>query len=89
MVCYGISGVVNTKPFNFNVIFSAKDAIYYVAIATVIFSRVKISYFHWWWLYDLVINFARHLLLMAALHEKLFLMAWTITVLNIIRKSDL
>ena len=26
---------------------------------------------------------------MAALHEKLFLMAWTSTVLNIIRKSDL
>ena len=42
----------NTKPFNFNVIFSAKDAIYYVAIATVIFSHGKISYFHWWWLYE-------------------------------------
>ena len=38
----------NTKPFQLD-IFPAKGAIYYVAIATVIFSHVKITcYFHMW-----------------------------------------
>ena len=37
----------NTKPFQWNSFFLAKGAIYYVAIATVIFSHVKIPcYFH-------------------------------------------
>ena len=39
----------NTKPFQWNSFFPAKGAIYYVAIATVIFSHVKrTSYFHVW-----------------------------------------
>ena len=39
----------NTKPFHWNSFFPAKGAIYYVAIATVIFSYVKITcYFHVW-----------------------------------------
>ena len=39
----------NTKPFYWNSFFPAKGAIYYVAIATVIFSHVKITcYFHVW-----------------------------------------
>ena len=39
----------NTKPFPWNSFFPAKCAIYYVAIATVIFSHVKITcYFHVW-----------------------------------------
>ena len=39
----------NTKPFHWNSFFPAKGAIYYVAIATVIFSHLKITcYFHVW-----------------------------------------
>ena len=39
----------NTKPFHFNSFFGVKGAIYYVAIAKVIFSHVKITcYFHIW-----------------------------------------
>ena len=39
----------NTKPFHFNSFFGVKGAIYYVAIAKVIFSHVKITcYFHMW-----------------------------------------
>ena len=39
----------NTKPFHFNSFFGVKGAIYYVTIATVIFSHVKITcYFHMW-----------------------------------------
>ena len=39
----------NTKPFHFNSFFGVKGAIYYEAIATGIFSHVKITcYFHMW-----------------------------------------
>ena len=39
----------NTKPFQWYSFFPGKGAIYYVAIATVIFSHVKITcYFHVW-----------------------------------------
>ena len=39
----------NTKPFQLNIFFPAKGAIYRVAITTVIFSHVKITcYFHMW-----------------------------------------
>ena len=37
----------NAKPLHFNISFAAKGAMYHVAIATVIFSHVKITcYFH-------------------------------------------
>ena len=39
----------NAKPFHFNIIFAVQGAMYHVAIATMIFSRVKITcYFHMW-----------------------------------------
>ena len=39
----------NAKPFHFNIFLAAKGAVYHVAIATVIFSHVKITcYFHMW-----------------------------------------
>ena len=39
----------NAKPFHFNIFLAAKGAMYHVAIATVIFSHVKITcYFHMW-----------------------------------------
>ena len=39
----------NSKPFYWNSFFSLKGAVYYEAIATVIFSHVKIAcYFHLW-----------------------------------------
>ena len=39
----------NAKPFHFNIFFCCEGAMYHVAIATVIFSHVKITcYFHMW-----------------------------------------
>ena len=39
----------NAKPFHFNIFFCCEGAMYHVAIATMIFSHVKITcYFHMW-----------------------------------------